>query len=107
MKKRTAMRHPLTNDVGLGWKGVPGRTKQIVAGVGFNVDCPLATKNSFGSGESKRRLAGIEARQMRLCMTAVIAELLSGSVIAGIASGDRKADLIGQDIRHRLRAIPP
>ena len=44
---------------------------------------------------------------MGLCMTAMIAELLGGYVIAGIFVSDRKNDLIGQYIRYRLRANRP
>ncbi|HEY3433084.1 MAG TPA: hypothetical protein VGK09_11100 [Rhodocyclaceae bacterium] len=95
MKKRTAMRHPLTNDVGLGLKGVSGRTEKTVMRLGGANDGSLATENGFGSGQTDRGYAGIEARQMGLCMTAMIAELLGGCVIAGISSDDRKADFVG------------
>ena len=40
MKKRTAKRHPLTNDVGLGLKEVSRTEKDRHRGLGGNIDCP-------------------------------------------------------------------
>ena len=68
---------------------------------------PSLLKNGFGSGQTGSWVRWNRGPLNGLGMTAMIAKLLGGCVFAGIASGNRKADLVGQGIRHCLPRHTP
>ena len=98
---------PRMNDVDSGLKGDTGRAEWAIAGLGGNVDRALGTGSFRSVGQIQGGHAGVEARQMDLGMTALVADFSGWRVIAGIPASGGNNDLVGQGIRHRFRTIAP